>query len=101
LLGEKLRNAESIDCSSLSKEPLLLILLSGVSERFGFLLTTGHAMAQEMEKIQLKDNGGRRSGKDRRVFSYAGYLPERRTGNERRSGLDRRKVIRYQTTFND
>lgn len=57
-------------------------------------------MTQEIDKIQLKDNGGRRSGKDRRVFSYAGYLPERRTGNERRSGLDRRKTIRYQTLNN-
>ncbi len=57
-------------------------------------------MTQETEKIELKDNGGRRSGKDRRVFSYAGYLPERRTGRERRSGLDRRKSIRYQTLAN-
>jgi hypothetical protein len=52
-------------------------------------------MIQDTEKIQLRDNGGRRSGKDRRVFSYAGYLPERRTGMERRSGSDRRKATRY------
>lgn len=57
-------------------------------------------MTQEIERIQLKDNGGRRSGKDRRVFSYAGYLPERRSGKDRRSGLDRRKAIRYKT-FNN
>ena len=53
-------------------------------------------MAQEIEKIQLRDNGGRRSGIDRRVFSYAGYLPERRSGKERRSGADRRIIMRYQ-----
>jgi hypothetical protein len=38
------------------------------------------------------DNGGRRRGDDRRQFSYAMYLPERRTGNDRRSGTDRRMV---------
>ena len=41
-------------------------------------------------KKMLKDNGGRRSGKERRLFFYAAYLPERRTGSERRSGDDRR-----------
>jgi hypothetical protein len=52
-------------------------------------------MTQETEKILLKDNGGRRTGKDRRVFSYAGYLPERRTGKDRRCGIDRRKASRF------
>ncbi len=37
------------------------------------------------------DNGGRRSGIDRREFSYANHLPERRSGRDRRSGKDRRK----------
>lgn len=32
----------------------------------------------------------RRSRYDRRQFSYAGHIPERRMGEERRSGLDRR-----------
>jgi hypothetical protein len=36
------------------------------------------------------DNGGRRSGLDRRKFSYSGCIPERRSGRERRSGSDRR-----------
>jgi hypothetical protein len=54
-------------------------------------------MAQENERILLKDNGGRRSGKDRRIFAYAGYLPERRAGLDRRSGLDRRKASRFQS----
>ena len=40
--------------------------------------------------FSLRDNGGRRSGLDRRRFSYSGYIPERREGAERRSGLDRR-----------
>ena len=38
----------------------------------------------------LRDNGGRRSGLDRRGFSYSGHVPERRECAERRIGLDRR-----------
>ncbi len=38
----------------------------------------------------LRDNGGRRSGVDRRKFSYTGYIPERRAVEDRRSRLDRR-----------
>jgi hypothetical protein len=37
------------------------------------------------------DNGGRRSGIDRRQFSYSDHVPERRSGKERRSGRDRRQ----------
>ena len=40
------------------------------------------------------DNGGRRSGIDRRQFSYAGHMPERRSGEDRRSGGDRRQSPR-------
>jgi len=31
-----------------------------------------------------KDNGDRRSGKDRRQFKYTFYIPERRNGPDRR-----------------
>ena len=40
------------------------------------------------------DNGGRRSGIDRRQFSYSGHMPERRSGEDRRSGGDRRQSPR-------
>lgn len=40
------------------------------------------------------DNGGRRSGIDRRQFAYSGHMPERRSGEERRNGGDRRQVPR-------
>jgi len=40
------------------------------------------------------DNGGRRSGIDRRQFSYSGHMPERRSGEERRNGGDRRQAPR-------
>ena len=47
------------------------------------------------------DNGGRRSGQDRRRFAYSNHIPERRLGKnqglsrDRRSGMDRRKVLGY------
>ncbi len=40
--------------------------------------------------FSIRDNGGRRSGLDRRRFSYAGHVPERREGAKRRINLDRR-----------
>jgi len=36
------------------------------------------------------DNGGRRSGEERREFTYSDYTPERRSSKDRRSGFDRR-----------
>ncbi len=39
----------------------------------------------------LTDNGGRRSGIDRRQFTYSSYIPERRQGGDRRKEGDRRK----------
>jgi hypothetical protein len=42
-------------------------------------------------EAKLWDNGGRRRGLERRQFNYAGYVPERRSGNDRRSGRDRRR----------
>lgn len=40
--------------------------------------------------FSVKDNWGRRSGIDRRRFSYSDHVPERRIGVERRSGEERR-----------
>lgn len=51
-----------------------------------------------MEKKQNSistDNGGRRSGGDRRTYSYTLHVPERRSGADRREGEDRRKAPRY------
>ena len=42
----------------------------------------------------LLDNDGRRLGNERRVFSYAGHCPERRSGEDRRSCVDRRLKLR-------
>ena len=38
----------------------------------------------------LYDNGGRRSGIDRHQYLYTRHIPERRSGEERRRGNDRR-----------
>jgi hypothetical protein len=45
---------------------------------------------KEMGKNFLRDNGGARSGLERRQFSYDKYIPERRSANDRRNGFDRR-----------
>lgn len=38
----------------------------------------------------IKDNGGSRSGIERRQIVYNGCIPERRSGKDRRKGVDRR-----------
>ncbi|MBA3027384.1 MAG: hypothetical protein FP816_01010 [Desulfobacteraceae bacterium] len=43
-----------------------------------------------MEQMNVMDNRGRRTGFDRRNFLYAAYLPERRSGEDRRCQSDRR-----------
>ena len=42
----------------------------------------------------ITDNGGRRSGFDRRTFFYARHIPDRRCGADRRSAIDRRRQKR-------
>jgi hypothetical protein len=51
-------------------------------------------MQLETGKAALLDKGGRRSGIERRCFSYTCYIPERRSGMDRRSGNDRRRSRR-------
>jgi hypothetical protein len=46
--------------------------------------------------VRLPDNGGRRSGIERRRFQYTSHIPERRSGYDRRSGIDRRTRARSQ-----
>ena len=47
-----------------------------------------------LSRLISLDNGGRRSGGDRRNYSYTLHIPERRNGNNRRSGEDRRRIPR-------
>ena len=43
--------------------------------------------------MALTDKGGRRSGYERRQFSYSVHVPERRINRERRMPSDRRESI--------
>lgn len=45
------------------------------------------------KELKLIDNGGTRLGVDRRKFEYTAYIPERRSGRDRRKGFDRRSPI--------
>ena len=46
-------------------------------------------------KMELKmvDNGGTRTGLDRRKFEYTAYIPEKRSGMDRRNEFDRRSLM--------
>ena len=46
----------------------------------------------ELSFIAMTDNGGRRLWADRRKVVSPGYTPDRRSGKDRRTGLDRRGV---------
>jgi hypothetical protein len=48
-----------------------------------------------VDGLDIKDNGGARSGRDRRKSKSMGRIPQRRTGQERRSWIDRRNGPRY------
>ena len=52
-------------------------------------------MIEKKQNGTSTDNGGRRSGGDRRIYSYTLHVPERRDGADRREGKDRRKAPRY------
>ncbi len=54
-----------------------------------------NAMNEKKQNATSIDNGGRRSGGDRRKYSYTLHVPERRSGDDRRSVKDRRMTPRY------
>ena len=49
-------------------------------------------MSNSGEMLEIRDNGGRRSGIERRYYSYSGHIPERRCGFDRRKLEDRRQA---------
>lgn len=53
----------------------------------------------EVSPFFLSDRGGRRLGIDRRRFSYAHHIPERRSGTDRRSIKDRRGEFDHSMIF--
>jgi hypothetical protein len=53
------------------------------------ILNSKIKMTDSQEKSHLMAKVDRRSGKDRRQFSYTAYIPERRSGKDRRSRKSR------------
>jgi len=51
-------------------------------------------LSERCEKMITADNGGRRSGSERRSYTYSVHIPERRRGEDRRCGDDRRRMPR-------
>ncbi len=47
-------------------------------------------MQDGYSEVKIPDKGGRRKGPDRRETVIPGFIPERRTGQDRRSYQDRR-----------
>ena len=45
------------------------------------------------KKAKMTDQGGTRSGSDRRKYKYMHYSPERRSGKERRKRVDRKGQV--------
>jgi hypothetical protein len=45
-----------------------------------------------MRDVGKTDNRNKRSGIDRREFSYTAYLPERRSGKDRRGVFENRRI---------
>lgn len=50
---------------------------------------------ESVADFNIIDNGGRRKNGDRRTFNYTVHIPERRCGEDRRTGKDRRQHSRY------
>ncbi|MGB5423132.1 MAG: hypothetical protein WBN03_13305 [Desulfobacterales bacterium] len=71
--------------AELEKDPMPQMAVTGV-------LTIS---TNPYKRFMLIDNGGRRTGGDRRNYSYSIHLPERRARNDRRCGQDRRRYPRY------
>ena len=55
--------------------------------------TQARALYNTKMEFKLADNGGTRTGIDRRQFNYTAYIPEKRSGIDRRRGVDRRRLV--------
>ena len=69
-------------CRTETKRKIVLAL--------GLKISDKNKVFGEAMELSIKDKGDRRSGVDRRKFSYAVHIPEHRSVKERRTGLDRR-----------
>jgi DNA-binding XRE family transcriptional regulator len=53
----------------------------------GFNLSDENKVFGDDRELSIKDNEDRRTGMDRREFSYHSHIPDIRSGKERRNGL--------------
>jgi DNA-binding XRE family transcriptional regulator len=53
----------------------------------GLKISDKNSVFGEVMELSIKDNEDRRSGMDRRKFSYHTHIPDIRSGKERRNGL--------------
>jgi hypothetical protein len=60
---------------------------------FGYKISDKDRVFGSDMESSMKDNGGRRSGIDRRQFKYAKHIPEQRS-EDRRTEFDRRRKPR-------
>lgn len=56
------------------------------------ILNSKIKMTDSQEKSHLMAEVDRRSGKDRRHFSYTAYIPERRSGKDRRKRKNKKRT---------
>ncbi|MBW2411583.1 MAG: PilZ domain-containing protein, partial [Deltaproteobacteria bacterium] len=75
----------SIDNGVMLKGEVIRCSATGIGVEFKSLLR---------KKGAGKEPDGRRSGNDRRKRSLSADTPEKRSGDERRTGVDRRKIIK-------
>ena len=61
---------------------LILIVEKGLDQKDG----------AKMKTYSIKDNRGRRSGYDQRIYRFPGPVLEKRKSKDRRHQLDRRKI---------
>ena len=64
------------------------------------ILNSKIKMTDSQEKSHLMAKVDRRSGKDRRQFSYTAYIPERRSGTDRRKSKNGKSSFDLQCVLN-
>ena len=91
LLGQIFKKWDDLE----DNEKLILEILQKGIEKL-ILESKEILSAKEISILKhvIIDNNGRRSGVERRQFSYNGHIPERRFSKDRRSGRDRRRKSR-------
>jgi predicted transcriptional regulator len=73
------RIENGMPCRMETKRKIILAL--------GLKISDKNRVFGEVMELSIKDNEDRRSGMDRREFSYHTHIPDIRSGKERRNGL--------------